>query len=213
MFLASAQNFVIGSTHALVAAKQRPIIGLGVGSLTEGPIDAVDEHEFAVVAYVAKLTVEVEHEARRFCEHLANSTDFPLPVWDVRIVEAGDSFRPLAFTGSEHGNIQSLNTRKWFKSLRPGIGICNPTRDHPTVAEPYDLRAGTAGFFVANESGDHYVVSCNHVIARTSIRGDHRRLIRGEAEPVVQKVGRTTGYTEGYVSEIAVIVPDIEYDG
>lgn len=289
---------------------ERPVIGIAIGSLRAGPITNAGPDDFCLVAYVPRLSVTTERRAREFFSGLLSRLDLPPRDVDIKIVEVGDLFRPLGFSGSDHGDVPSLNSKKWFSSLRPGIGICNPTVDNPTEAIPYGLCAGTVGFYVQEKNNEekNYLVSCNHVIARSRIESDPRpfsaeRIIQpasldlsghdiatctnaldietrfgvarlsdvvplrpddpmkypapsnlvdaataivdapnrelaltrlpysgrilGQASDFqvdpntgtiqgpgqVYKVGRTTGYTEGYVAELGLFVPGIQYDG
>jgi hypothetical protein len=169
-------------TPGLIAAHAPAVLGLAVGWLGDGPINKARADEFCLTAYVERLSRTTEHAAMWFCSMLVEQFQQSLPANGIKLIDVGGRFRALA-PGSEHGSITSLNTKKWFHSLRPGIGICNPTLASPTDREPFDLCAGTSGFFVSDEDGHRYLVSCNHVIARARSDAwpdgaEHERIIQ-----------------------------------
>jgi len=179
-----ARNIVRRITAPLVRAGDRTLLGVAVGWRGDGPITRANRDEFCVVAYVIKLDDRTRGNAQKLLNQLASNADIRLRE-EVRLIETGGVFRPLAFEGSEHGSISTLNTKKWFASLRPGIGISNPTPDDPT-GTIYNPAAGTAGFFLQDDNNvrDTYLVSCNHVIARSRKAGD--RLDPEDPEVIVQ---------------------------
>jgi hypothetical protein len=291
-----ALAFVRRAGVGIVQNRENNVIGIAIGNAAEGPITATQPNDFSVVAHVARFVPDepaARQRAISACVTAGRTVTFDIAPDNVKVAEVGDVFRALAYTGSDHGKPALINTQKWFKALRPGIGIANAD------GYPDALRAGTIGFFVT-QNDRRYLVSCNHVIARAnegltgepivqpatldlsgSDLSDHlladirRRFlvaelagfipirrddpsvspapvntvdlalaeiavsnrdkafgrlpyagrIFGEADPYrlddsgaivgsaqVYKVGRTTGFTEGYVSELAGTL-QVHYDG
>jgi hypothetical protein len=150
------------------------VIGVAVGGAGDGPITQVGSDGFCIVAYVARLrpnAVAARERVQAACWEAGRKVGISVEPREVKVVEVGDIFRANAYTGSEHGKPAIANTQKWFKALRPGIGIAN------AYGYPDELSAGTVGFFVENGE-TQYLVSCNHVIARTN-QGN-------PGEPIVQ---------------------------
>jgi S1-C subfamily serine protease len=100
---------------------------------------------------------------------------------DIDIVESGTAFEPLGqlvipapLRGLYGGPPPVLDSQKYFQSLRCGIGIANPVGDYPGL-----LSVGTLGFFLRDDK-DAYLVSNNHVIAKSSDKAGAKAVL-GEA--------------------------------
>ena len=168
----------------ITRSSENPVIGVAVGGSYEQPIAEVGPTDFAVIAYVERqpdseaAAARWRRDLKAVCVEAARANDTSLTFDDIRIVEVGDVFRAQAYTGSAHANPPAVNTQKWFKFLRPGIGIANPVGSYPSR-----LVSGTAGFYVRDDENSVFLVSCNHVIARERREGDPKE---PGPEPVIQ---------------------------
>lgn len=152
------------------------ILGMSASRMGQGLVFGPAK-EFCVAIYVERLLTSDElsqrglNSARQACVDIAIREGITLAAEDIEIIPVGDRFRSQAYFGSSHANPPAVNTQKWFKSLMPGIGIANPSRSYP-YSFPHRLEAGTAGFFMRDQKGHIYLVSCNHVIALERKTGD-----------------------------------------
>jgi hypothetical protein len=167
--LDTALNFVRQHGVPFVTNPQYGLIGLAVGRKDEGPVGGRTIQEgFCISAFVEKKfsTSELSALGRpdftRVLSLAIQNVQGYTTRFELDIVEVGDSFRTSQYAGSQHARPASINTQKWFQSLRPGVSVCNPMDTYPQR-----LSCGTIGFFVENVStGLRYLVSNNHVIAR-----------------------------------------------
>jgi hypothetical protein len=164
MNIECALHFIRMAGVSLVRDVENNIIGIALGGKSDGPVVEVAPNEFSVVAHVARFEPSEQRateRARASCVEAGRRVQVDIQPDDVKVVEVGDVFSALTYEGSEHGRPALVNTQKWFKALRPGIGIAN------AEGYPNELRAGTIGFFVEQNS-QHFLVSCNHVLARAN---------------------------------------------
>jgi hypothetical protein len=193
MDIHSANSFMEAASLGILTNPSNGIIGLAIGRKHGGPITRGGS-EYCITAFVVRRLEPDERDARgipdayEICNQAATThLRRALSPQDVNVVETGDVFRlDASYTGSSHAHPASANTQKWFSKLRPGIGIANPTRTYPDT-----LVGGTCGLFAKRTNADGtetvYLVSCNHVIARS--RTSERPLIHGHAvhgETVIQ---------------------------
>jgi hypothetical protein len=169
-----ALEFIHRASVELVADRSNIVIGAAIGSHDEGPIVATKPNEFCLVAEVRTFRRSesvAREQALAACVEAGRRASVTVDPAEIRVIEIGDVFRASAYVGSDHGRPATLNTQKWFKAIRPGIGIAN-AKDYPN-----SLAAGTIGFFI-EQNDQRYLVSCNHVIAR-AIHGE-------QGDPIVQ---------------------------
>jgi hypothetical protein len=145
---------------------------IAVGAKDGTPLNRAES--FCVTAFVKeKLTATKlkERHVAKFAHTFAAVTRQGAPAAaDIDVVECGSAFVPqigLSVPTPQRGRYGGpspiCDSQKWFRALRCGIGITNPTGEYPER-----LSVGTAGFYLVDGEGRQYVVSNNHVIGRSN---------------------------------------------
>ncbi len=180
MDLASALDYVRDHAIDMLTAPGSNLTAVAVSSKDHGPI--TETKDFTVTAYVErKLSTKEMNKlsVKPFNPAFVHAFGGPKPKKaDIDVVETGTPFRTLNNPGltvpiAQHGVFGGMpavvDTQKYFKALRSGIGIANPDGDYPTVpGGPTSLSVGTLGFFVETPNGDIHLVSNNHVIGKSA---------------------------------------------
>ncbi|CAM2009938.1 hypothetical protein [Acanthopleuribacter pedis] len=144
------------------------IEAVAIGSKDGKPL--AQATDFSILAFVPKKLSKRElsqNNIRSFDTVFANSTGSPSQdPFDIDVVESGGAFTinsnfsvPRNQRGLYGGKPATIDTQKWFSSLRCGIGCTNPVNSYPS-----SLSVGTIGFYLEDNQKNTYLVSNNHVI-------------------------------------------------
>lgn len=172
MDLSSALQIVVDYGLDILDTPNSGIEAVAVGNKDGRPLDEVSD--FSILAFVPKKLSKNELKQRNigsFESVFANSTGSPAGnPFDIDVIESGGRFQPsTGFSiprsqrGLYGGKIPSIDTQKWFKTLRSGIGCTNPSSSYPS-----NLSVGTIGFYLEDDSGRVFLVSNNHVIGESN---------------------------------------------
>ena len=183
MDLSEALDFVDKHAVTLLTARGSNLTALAVATKDHVPI--TEAKDYTVTGFVPRKLSKNELKkanVKPFNGACASAVGAPMPKGvDIDIVESGTAFQPLvqfAVPGPVRGLYgwppPVLDSQKYFKSLRTGIGIANPVGDYPGL-----LSVGTLGFFLRDEA-NAYLVSNNHVIGKSSDKAGAKAVL-GEA--------------------------------